>query len=1098
MIEALETRIAPANILWTGSTDSLWSHAGNWVDAATFSAATIAPGDTLFFDDSGAFNTLINDTAPSTPYALVFTAISHPYTLAGNAITLPNGGGVGHYGPAPVTIGLSLSGPGAVLQTSGVLTLDAVNTFSGGVSVSGGVMRISGAASLGTGDVTLTGGVFEPLASSTIPNDFHLGPATFAISTGTTATLSGTITDATAAGALNKTGAGTLVLANSGNTFTGNVGINSGIVRVTASATTVNPDASALGDPQIARTIAVGAGSILEFAASNVFGIDGSTPNVALAIQGTVTNTAGKFNTLGPVHLDVTGVLTGLGGLSSTKQMYSLKGDVTGNGGVISGTGSNAGYHIGAGVSFGTNTAPLTINAVLLDQTAGVGTAPSPLVIEGSGTVVLTKVNRFSGGVFVESGKLAIATNGNLGAVTNGVSILDGGTLVATASITTPRAVTLSGFATIHVGLSTALLTLTGTVGNSVGFAPGLLHVTGPGKLVLGNSGNSFSGGTSIDGGTVRISLDENLGSSAGDVTMSNGGKLEVTTNLTTPRDFTIGGIARFGIPSGKVLTISGIVQDATIPGQISVSGGGTIVLSNSANTFTGPYTISGGFLTLGGVKTRISGPGSATIVPLGSGGIESIVLTGTTLASKLVLTSSIDQGAPTLPVYRISIPAATDHINSIDLRKGKLLFGDGNVNTDADLFIAGKSKSLFFQDVNTGAILKLGAGLPYDVVGDEITPDTYNNKPNITIRDILGEDARIDVTGDRTEGGVGGGGLGKVRIHSWRPTSSGGGTGPVPSPNLGATEPPAYGIIETTQTIDLIEIQDGDAEIDVFADADEVGVATVANVLEIKCTNGDWKSKSSKIEGKLGKFTVKDFSGTIDVGGDVGEDDGFTIKSFTVTGKFSGELIGGTVISVKAGNFTGTALKKARITATTSIGDIATTNGNMDYTIVQSLGNIGNISLVGSGLGKLKNSMILSGTYLGDDGLVGGDIDTFVGGTSIGNITLVGDMTASVIAASISPNAGGYDGPFVPGNADTSYLGGGTIGTVKLLTAALASSAVASSGSYTNLIMAKTIANIIENKSGGISKLASASELTATGTARLYTTNSLLVASVL
>ena len=192
MIEILETRIAPANILWTGSTDSLWSHSGNWVDATTFSAATIAPGDTLYFDDAGAFNNLINDTVPGTSYTLVFTTTSHPYALVGNSITLPNGGGVGAYGSSPVTIGLSLSGPGAVLQTGGLLTLDAANTFSGGVVVSGGGFRISAAACLGTGDVTLTGGVFEPLASFAISNNFHLGTATFSISTGTTATLSGT------------------------------------------------------------------------------------------------------------------------------------------------------------------------------------------------------------------------------------------------------------------------------------------------------------------------------------------------------------------------------------------------------------------------------------------------------------------------------------------------------------------------------------------------------------------------------------------------------------------------------------------------------------------------------------------------------------------------------------------------------------------------------------------------------------------------------------------------------------------------------------------------------------------------------------------
>ena len=67
MIEALETRIAPATLVWLGATNGQWTNPSNWVGGTTPGA-----GDTLIFDGAGVTSAMINDTVPGVPYDLVF------------------------------------------------------------------------------------------------------------------------------------------------------------------------------------------------------------------------------------------------------------------------------------------------------------------------------------------------------------------------------------------------------------------------------------------------------------------------------------------------------------------------------------------------------------------------------------------------------------------------------------------------------------------------------------------------------------------------------------------------------------------------------------------------------------------------------------------------------------------------------------------------------------------------------------------------------------------------------------------------------------------------------------------------------------------
>ena len=125
------------------------------------------------------------------------------------------------------------------------------------------------------------------------------------------------------------------------------------------------------------------------------------------------------------------------------------------------------------------------------------------------------------------------------------------------------------------------------------------------GTLILA-AANTYTGGTAINGGTLQISADDNLGQAAGDVTF-DGGTLATTTTMTTSRNLIFDGIGGVLQSAGNTtLTIDGTV---TGTGALHKAGAGTLlVLSDTAHT--GGTLIDSGTLQLGngGTTGRVSG----------------------------------------------------------------------------------------------------------------------------------------------------------------------------------------------------------------------------------------------------------------------------------------------------------------------------------------------------------------------------------------------------------------------------------------------------------------------------------------------------------
>ena len=194
-------------------------------------------------------------------------------------------------------------------------------------------------------------------------------------------------------------------------------------------------------------------------------------------------------------------------------------------------------------------------------------TGTVPIAKRGAGTLVVDQAGAMAAGtVYVEQGTLQVGSGGSTGL------------------IGAPVAVTVSTGATLAFNRSDDY---GGAFANQIGGAGGV--TLRGGRLVLTGS-SSYSGGTLVAGGTLRIG--------AGGTTGSITGPIVNQSTVAFDR-------------SGDV-TFSGTISGA---GGLVKAGPGSLTLSGS-NTYAGPTRIEGGVLRL----TAAGQTGSGTIVPVAGG----------------------------------------------------------------------------------------------------------------------------------------------------------------------------------------------------------------------------------------------------------------------------------------------------------------------------------------------------------------------------------------------------------------------------------------------------------------------------------------------
>jgi fibronectin-binding autotransporter adhesin len=248
--------------------------------------------------------------------------------------------------------------------------------------------------------------------------------------------------------------------------------------------------------------------------------------------------------------------------------------------------------------------------------------------------------------------------------------------------------------------------TLQGTNGIAGGSS---LQKSGSGVLTI-NTNNSFSGGTTINGGTISIAADGTtagasspLGAVPASVTpknvIINGAALSASATMTlnANRGVALGPVSGTGtgtidVADGQTLTYSGVIANNYDNNGSSASGltktGNGILVLNGANVYTGDTVISGGTLTLGSTSTATSGTITSTALQYSTLNYDN---QGGTLAFGVNLAASpIAVTAATLG----GLKGAQDLSNSV-----ALTIGNNN------------SSNTYAGTLSGGTLYKLGSG---------------------------------------------------------------------------------------------------------------------------------------------------------------------------------------------------------------------------------------------------------------------------------------------------------------------------------------------------------------------------------------------------
>jgi fibronectin-binding autotransporter adhesin len=348
------------------------------------------------------------------------------------------------------------------------------------------------------------------------------------------------------------------------------------------------------------------------------------------------TNVAAGTLTVGATNtLPTTGTITVKGGTLALGANSQNAGVVTLQGGTISGS---------TGVLTATSYAAQT-------GTASAILAGGAFAKTTTGTVTLSGANTFTGGVNITAGTLVVSSDANLGDAANNVTVA-AATLASTGSFSTSRNVTLgTGVDTISVSTAANTLTIAGTVSGA-----GALSKAGPGTLVLSSVNNSYSGGTTVNAGTLSISSDANLGA-AGSIGLAGGGTLATTAVVNSTRNITV--TATNGAISAGAPTTVG-----------AVTGAGTLTANGSSS-----LTVSG--FNLGGVNVT-----TGSLVLASNGSVAGIVGTGgVTVAAGAVL--DLTNNDMILP-YVSTSPAAAIRALLVNGYAGGAWNGTGGINSSA------------------------------------------------------------------------------------------------------------------------------------------------------------------------------------------------------------------------------------------------------------------------------------------------------------------------------------------------------------------------------------------------------------------------------
>ncbi|EFT2605001.1 fibronectin-binding autotransporter adhesin ShdA [Salmonella enterica] len=519
----------------------------------------------------------------------------------------------------------------------------------------------------------------------------------------------------------------------------------------------------------------------------------------ARAAHGTFTVDAGSTFTV-TSELDETTATSDWNGSKLTKQ-----GDGTL---ILSNTGNDYGdTEIDGGILAAKDAAALGTGDVTIAESATLAlsqgtldnnvTGGGQIVKSGNDELIVTGANNYSGGTTISGGTLTADHADSLGSgslvktgtgelTLSGDNTYSGGTTISDGTLTADHADSLGTGAVANSGV---LQVGEGELENTLS-GSGSLVKTGTGKLTLGGD-NSYSGGTTITGGTLTADHADSLGTGAiansgvfkvgeGELknTLSGSGSLVKTGTgeLTLSGDNSYsGGTTIIGgtltadhadsLGTGAVAN-SGVLQVGEGELENTLSGSGSLVKTGTGeltlsgdNTYSGGTTITGGTLMADHADSLGTGAiANSGVLQVGEGELEnmlsgsgSLVKTGT---GELTLSGDNSYSGATTITDGTLIAA---NVNAL---------GSGNIDNSGTLMLDAEGEfNLANVATQSGATTELARGTTLNV--DSLTQQA-DSTLNIDLSKANGESA---ITADSvTLGGtLNVTGIGSV-TDSWTP----------------------------------------------------------------------------------------------------------------------------------------------------------------------------------------------------------------------------------------------------------------------------------------------------------------------------------------
>ena len=593
---------------------------------------------------------------------------------------------------------------------AGTLTLSGANTYSGGLNVQSGTLRVSNLTATGTGLVTIgsTGNsaTLDLIGGSrTIVYLTTAGTAAnqkITNSGGTAATLSLTGVGASNFGGVIENGsggsttavtlnaAGGILTLSGANTYTGATTITSGTL-VGIGANAFGSTSGIFISPNMVLSLRGDSSTSFKKASDNstysVTLISGNTATINVD-QATTAGTSAKTMTIG--NINTTSVSNSWVYTFSGANNSSLTvGTITGAAATANGTNTITNSNTTGTLTIGGYTSANTGNSTVVDTLTFTGagnTTIGAITPAGNSTLALTNSS---------TGTLTLSGNYNYTGLTTigtGVSTAVGTTIFGGINNTSGNT-TINGSSAYSQNGGTGATVVQLNSASNGGLASGLLTLTN-GRIEALGAGRTLSNNVTFTAGAFQGSQDITI---TGTFTGATGGDRALGNTLASGKKLTLGAvnITNDVSATARTLTIGG-TGDTVITGVVANGAGtgvnkltiwGGNVTLTKANTYTGATTISAGTLLLdfsasGAPASHIINSGNSLVMSggglnlKGAGGSatnnQSVVMTNAAGLSRIVVDNNGSTGTTTLALTSTGLGTRTAGATmNIDLSQG-------------------------------------------------------------------------------------------------------------------------------------------------------------------------------------------------------------------------------------------------------------------------------------------------------------------------------------------------------------------------------------------------------------------------------------------